>query len=75
MSEKPCNKCVVIACCSKPCHEYAEYVYEHKEYRESGKMVSDKIDTMTHEEAIEHILKVETLYFYMKTLAPVAQSG
>ena len=73
---KPCDKCLVKMCCSAPCREYAEYVYSKKEYCEAGRMVADKIDQMTHEEAIEHILKVESVYFYMKTIsAPVAQSG
>ena len=65
---KPCNKCIVSARCSMPCRDYAEYVYSMKDYRECGRMVADKIDTMTYEEAIDHILKVETIYFYMKTL-------
>ena len=78
--ESPCKNCLVHACCSKPCREYAIYVFETKQYVNAGVGVAKQIKNLPYEKAIEHILKVESVYFYMKSLhndfdihAPVAQ--
>ena len=68
MSVKPCINCLVTACCSKPCRDYIVYVYESKEYEDVGDIVAKQIDEMPYEDALEHILKCESIYFYMRTI-------
>ena len=65
--DNPCKKYLLYACCSEPCLNYAKYVYETKQYSEAGKKVSAHIDQMPYDEAITHILKVESLCFWMKS--------
>ena len=60
---KPCKKCLVRSCCSEPCEDYAIYVYETKEYEEIGETVKHQINSMPYQKAIDHILKVEMVYF------------
>ena len=65
--DDPCKKCLIRSCCSKPCLNYAVYVYETKEYGIAGKKVSDHINKMSPDKAIAHILKIETFYFSIKS--------
>jgi len=54
--EKPCDKCIVRACCTKRCIDYAIYIYKTKEYAQAGDMVKQTIENkMTAGEAIQHI--------------------
>ena len=75
--EDPCKICVVNGCCSKRCKDYAIYVYETRQYVNAGIGVAKQVRNMPYDEAIEHILKVESVYLYMKLIdksrAPVAQ--
>jgi len=64
----PCKKCLVKACCSQPCLDYATYVYETKEYYYTGKKVRDKIDKMEKSKAIDFILQAERLSFYISNV-------
>jgi len=64
--KKPCNECLVKACCSEPCKNYAIFVYESKQYEQAGDMVKENINDMPYEKAIDHILKVETIYFHIR---------
>ncbi len=62
----PCKTCLVVPCCSTPCIDYAEYVYETKAYGAAGGNVKQHIEEMTYEEAIDHILMVESIFFYVR---------
>ena len=64
----PCIECVVAPCCSKRCVDFAKYVYETKQYVNAGLGVARRIQDMSYDEAIEHIIKVESVYLYMKLL-------
>ena len=63
---KPCKKCLVRSCCSEPCKDYSIYVYVTKEYEEISDAVTRQINNMPYQEAIDYILKVETLYFAIR---------
>ncbi len=62
----PCKGCLVSACCSKRCKDFAIYVYTTKQYTDAGANVSKQIDEMPYEEAINHILNVEDIYLHLK---------
>ena len=62
----PCIKCLVSACCSKRCRDYAEYVYITEEYAQAGEAVMRQIDKMEYEEAVEHILRVENIALHIR---------
>lgn len=64
--KKPCDKCLVGPCCSEPCLEYAKYVYTSKEYRIAGDLTSKKIEDMPYEKALNYILNIEQVYFYIR---------
>ena len=64
----PCTECVVAPCCSKRCKDYAIYVYETKQYVNAGLGVAKQIKNMPYDKAIEHIMKVETVYLYLKLI-------
>jgi hypothetical protein len=63
---KPCKKCLVQSCCSEPCKDYAIYVYETKEYEQIGEVVKHQINNLPYQKAIDHILKVEGVYFSIR---------
>ncbi len=65
---KPCIDCIVSPCCSKRCIEYAIYLYIAGFYKQAGNEVSKSIEKMSYNKAIDHILKVENVYLYMKLL-------
>jgi len=65
--DDPCIICLLHPCCSEPCIDYAKYVYETKQYSEAGIKVATHIEDMSYDKAIAHILKVESLYFWMKS--------
>jgi len=67
--EKPCEICLVNACCSIPCIDFAKYVYVKGQYVNAGVNVAKHIKGMTYDEAIKHILKVETVYFNLKRVS------
>ena len=78
----PCDKCLVKICCTKPCRDYAISLYYNKKYREKKSIIDINLDNMSFENAINHILKVEAISFYIreictenefKSFAPVAQ--
>ena len=64
----PCIECLVRSCCSKPCTDHIKHVYETKDYQFAGETAAKQIDEMPYEDALEHILKCETVYFYMRTI-------
>ena len=66
--ERPCNNCVVQACCTKRCTDYAVFIYKTKDYRRAGKDVANHIDSMSEEKAIEHILIVENACLSLKEI-------
>jgi len=66
--DNPCKQCLVSACCSIRCEEYAKYIFDSKEYKEAGSCVSKHIDEMSYEDAIRHILKVEIIAQYMNNV-------
>jgi len=66
--ENPCIECLVNTCCSKPCIDHIKHIYKTKEYKFAGDIVAKQIEEMSYKDAIEHILKCETVYFYMRTL-------
>ena len=66
--EKPCIGCLVSACCSERCREYAKYSYETKQYAVAGEAVKKHIESMEYEDAIDHILMVEDTCLYIDNL-------
>jgi len=57
--EKPCIGCIVSACCSERCKDYAVYIYDIRDYEEVSPQVTKQINSMKYEDAIDHILMVE----------------
>jgi hypothetical protein len=64
--EKPCDECLIAACCSAPCRKHAEYIYENKKYPES---VQRNIKVMKYEDAISHIIAIESVWFYLERIS------
>ena len=61
----PCTDCLVSACCSERCRDYAIYSYETKQYAIAGEAVKKHIESMSYKEAIDHILMVEDTCLYI----------
>jgi len=61
----PCNDCLVVACCTRRCEAYAEYIFDTKGYQQAGTHVAEHIDAMSHDDAVEHILQVERVCHYL----------
>jgi len=64
----PCKECLVSACCSKRCKDYARYIFDNKDYEKAGLYVAKHINAMSHDDAIDHILKVETIAQYIDNI-------
>ena len=64
----PCIECLVSACCSKRCRDYAEYVYITEEYAQAGEAVTHQIDKMKYEEAVDLILMLENIALHIRLL-------
>ncbi len=62
----PCDTCIVAACCSKRCEDYARYVFDSKNYEKAGSKVAKRISEMPYEEALTHILMVENVCQYLE---------
>jgi hypothetical protein len=65
MKEDPCINCLIKACCSIPCEDHAEYILINKKYPET---VQEHIKGMSHNNALAHILAVETIWFAIRTI-------
>lgn len=68
LMKNPCDECMVKSCCSQRCENYAKFVYETESYRFAGPQVSLQIKDMPYEKAINHILKVENVYLYLRNV-------
>ena len=68
--DNPCKECLVVACCSKRCEDYAKYIFDTKRYEKAGSYVTKHINAMTYDNAIEHILKVEIVSQYLEKIVP-----
>jgi len=55
--DKPCDKCLVSACCTKRCEPYAMYIFSN-----ADAVVSESVEDMSYHDAIQHILMVENCY-------------
>jgi len=64
---KPCNECLVSACCTKRCEDYAIWIFNSHD-----SLVAESVFDMSFDDAIRHILMVENCYLEIKD-APVAQ--
>ncbi len=64
--KNPCDICLVQACCTDRCKEYAIYVYKSKEYQLAGPTTAKTIDDMEYHSAIDHILMVENCYLSVR---------
>lgn len=62
---KPCATCIVKACCSIPCKEYATYVY-FEEFKKSDFSYLNFLKDYSPKKAIEYILEAEKIYFSLK---------
>ena len=70
--KNPCSKCVVRACCTQRCNDYAVYLFKNRDYKMAGLEVADHIENgMTERQAIAHILMVENIYLSMKLEMPL----
>jgi len=54
---KPCNECLVSACCTKRCEDYAIWIFDNPDA-----VVAESVENMDHDDAIQHILMVENCY-------------
>lgn len=64
----PCDACVVKSCCSNPCYEHSEYLYDSELYLEYDVNVHNRIRDMSRDNAIQKISDIEKFYFYLKTV-------
>jgi len=64
--QNPCNTCLVQACCTERCTNYAIYIYKSKEYEIVCPSSSKIINDMEYHAAINHILMVENCYLSIK---------
>jgi len=64
---KPCNNCLVSACCTQRCEDYAKWIFDNP-----NAVVAEAVEDMSYHDAIQHILMVENCYLIVKD-APVAQ--
>ena len=56
----PCDQCIVRAGCTKRCIEYAQYLYENKDYS-FDKVIRVRLDEMGYKKAVKFILMEENI--------------
>jgi hypothetical protein len=63
----PCKNCIVLACCSEPCNNYANYIYKNKKFENFSKQTISMIKRMKKPQAIKFIIVTSKLRFIIET--------